>query len=354
MSAEARAKALKELERLEKMPPHVAGIGGRPHLYRMAARLPWSKRDQGQPRHDHAWWCSTRTITASTRSRNASSNSWRAQASKSCKAPDPLLRRAAGRGQDFAGTSIARALGRKFVRMSLGGVRDEAEIRGHRRTYVGALPGRIIQALEEGRHINPLFMLDEIDKMSAWISAATRRRPCWRCSIRSRTTHSSIITWTWTTTSPRVVHHHGQPAGHDAAAAAGPDGGHRVPRLHGEGEAQYRAAIPGPEAARGERAGGTKIDLRRQRCCDDPGITRARPACAVWSARSPRCAARSPARWCGKGKTTSGCVTGRYRTVPGAHQVQYGSQGAVQERGRLANGLAWTEVGGEILKSRPR
>jgi ATP-dependent Lon protease len=165
---EASEHADRELRRFRALPQHAPDR----HLVRTylewIADLPWSKQTEDQLDLGHA-----RTVL--------DEDHWGLEKVKDrileylavrklapgAKAPILCFVGPPGVGKTSLGRSIARALGRKFARASLGGVRDEAEIRGHRRTYVGAMPGRILQSLRRAGSRNPVFLLDEVDKLGA-------------------------------------------------------------------------------------------------------------------------------------------------------------------------------------------
>ena len=166
MPAEAQAKADTELKKLKLMSPMSAEAGVTRNYLETLASIPWKKvtkvnkdleKAQKILDEDHYGLekVKERVIEYLAVQQRVAKN----------KSPILCLVGPPGVGKTSLGQSIARATNRKYVRMALGGVRDEAEIRGHRRTYIGALPGRIIQSLIKVGVRNPLFLLDEIDKM---------------------------------------------------------------------------------------------------------------------------------------------------------------------------------------------
>ncbi|OJX41551.1 MAG: endopeptidase La [Chloroflexi bacterium 44-23] len=169
LSDEAKAAALKEVERLSQMPlmsPETSMV--RTYLDWLID-LPWknSTIDDLDVTHVNQVLEKNHFGLGKVKDRILEYIAVQKLKPEDSKQPILCFVGAPGTGKTSLGRSIAEALGRKFVRVSLGGVRDEAEIRGHRRTYIGALPGRILQTMKKAGTINPLFMLDEIDKLGA-------------------------------------------------------------------------------------------------------------------------------------------------------------------------------------------
>ena len=169
LSAEALEKVEKELKRLEQMPSLSSEAVVSKHYIDWITSIPWSKESKDNIslkqaenilNRDHAWLkkAKERIIEFLAAKKYTGTQE---------KTPTVCLIGPPGVGKTSLASSIAKSLGREFVRISLGGIKDEAEIRGHRRTYIGALPGKIIHAMKKAKTINPVILLDEIDKMAS-------------------------------------------------------------------------------------------------------------------------------------------------------------------------------------------
>jgi len=168
MPMEAEEEALKQIHRLESMHPDASEASMVRTYLDWLIELPWSRvtRDRLDVSRAQRVLDEDHYDLEKVKDRIVEYIAVR-KLNRSAKGPILCFIGPPGVGKTSLGRSVARALGRKFVRISLGGVRDEAEIRGHRRTYVGALPGRIIQGLKRAGTNNPVFMMDEVDKIGA-------------------------------------------------------------------------------------------------------------------------------------------------------------------------------------------
>jgi len=169
MPEKVEEEALKQLGRLTKMHEDAAEAGIIRTYLELMVELPWKKRskDNLDLKKAGAILDEDHYGLKEVKERILEYLAVRKLRGKKMKGPILCFVGPPGVGKTSLGRSIARAMGRKFYRISLGGMRDEAEIRGHRRTYVGALPGRVIHGIQQGNTNNPVFMMDEVDKIGA-------------------------------------------------------------------------------------------------------------------------------------------------------------------------------------------
>ena len=295
MSKDVHEKAIQELKRLELMPPMSAESTVSRNYLDWLLAVPWKKKSK-EIRDIAAAEkiLERRALRPRERSKIASSNfSPFASSSKIPKGSILCFVGPPGVGKTSLAMSIGHATGRKFVRVSLGGVRDEAEIRGHRRTYIGALPGQIIQMMKKAGTINPIFVLDEVDKMSMDFrgdpSAALMEVLDPELN-HAFTDHYLDVEYDLSKVmfvcTANVLHTIPQPL-QDRMEIL------RIPGLHRAGKTPDRQALPRQSARAKPPASPTKISTSPTTACSTSfAITPTKPASAASSAKSRTSAAR--------------------------------------------------------------
>ena len=349
LSKEARSRATAELKKLKAMAPMSAEATVARNYLDVLLALPWGKKSQVKKDIAEAQAVLDEDHYGLEKVKDRIVEYLAVQArTNKLKGPILCLVGPPGVGKTSLGRSIARATGREFVRQSLGGVRDEAEIRGHRRTYIGSLPGKIISNLKKAGTSNPLFLLDEIDKLgqdfrgdpaSALLEVLDpEQNSKFQDHYLELDYDLSDVMFVTTANSLDMP----QPLLDRM----------EIIRLEGYTEDEKveiakRHLIPKQMEAHGLKPDELSFSRRgpARRSC---ATTRARPASARSSARSPRSRASRFAR-SSRGRPSAVELTAEnLGEFLGVRRYRYGI-GEEEDQIGAVTGLAWTEVGGELL-----
>ena len=350
LSKEAREKAMAELKKLAHHEPDERRGDGGAQLPRLdAVRSP----GRSAARSATTWSTAEKVLDADHYGLEKVKEriiEYLAVQARSPKMRGPILCLVGppGVGKTSLGKSIAKATGRNFVRMSLGGVRDEAEIRGHRRTYIGSMPGKVIQGMKKAKTSNPLFLLDEIDKLGADWRGDPSSALLEVLDPEQNSTFAdhylevdydlSDVMFVTTANSLRMP----QPLMDRMEII-------RIPGYTEDEKVEIAKRHLISQAGRGARPeGGRVVDHRRRAARPDP-LLHARSRRAEPGARD-----RQPGPQVGEGDRHQEDQEGRdhrartSRSIAGVRKFRYGETEAEDMVG-VVTGLAWTEVGGEIL-----